>query len=355
MADLGKLRKNIDAIDDSILELLNKRAELVKEVGKVKTHGKSEFYVPNREKEIYDRLTRNNNGPFSNESIRAIFREIISASLSLEHPLKIAFLGPQATFTHLACIQQFGLSADFVPVKSIADVFEEVERNGANYGVVPIENSTEGIITHTLDMFVDSNLQIVAEVMLEISHSLLSKGGNIEDIKKVYSHPQAIAQCRNWLAKNLPNVPVMETASTALAAQMVAGDPEAAAIASEFAANIYDLKIVKKRIEDNVNNFTRFLVIGKKSPDRSGSDKTSVMFAVKDEAGALYRMLEPFSEHNINLTKIESRPMKTRAWEYLFFLDMEGHISEPHVKEAIDQLSKICLFVKVLGSYPRSK
>lgn len=355
MADIGELRKKIDAIDDSILEILNKRAELVKEVGRVKAQGKSEFYVPNREKEIYERLMRNNKGPFSNESIRAIFREIISASLSLEHPLKIAFLGPQATFTHLACIQQFGLSADFVPVKSIADVFEEVERGGANYGVVPIENSTEGIITHTLDMFVDSNLQIVAEVMLEISHSLLSKSGNIEDIKKVYSHPQAIAQCRNWLAKNLPNVPVMETASTALAAQMVAGDPEAAAIASEFAANIYDLKIVKKRIEDNVNNFTRFLVIGKKSPDRSGSDKTSVMFAVKDEAGALYRMLEPFSEHNINLTKIESRPMKTRAWEYLFFLDMEGHISEPHVKEAIDELSKICLFTKVLGSYPRSK
>ena len=221
--------------------------------------------------------------------------------------------------------------------------------------VVPIENSTEGIITHTLDIFVDSSLQIVAEVMLEISHSLLSKSGKMEDIKKVYSHPQAIAQCRNWLGKNLPNIPVIETASTALAAQMVADEPEAAAIASEFAASIYDLRIAKKRIEDNVNNFTRFLVIGKKSPGRSGSDKTSVMFAVKDEAGALYRMLEPFSEHNINLTKIESRPMKTRAWEYIFFLDMEGHLSESHVKEAIDELSKICLFVKVLGSYPRSK
>lgn len=355
MADIGELRKKIDTIDDSLLELLNKRAELVKEVGKVKTKGKSEFYVPNREKEIYDRLTKNNKGPFSNESIRAIFREIISASLSLEHPLKIAFFGPQATYTHLAAIKQFGLSADLIPVKSISDVFDEVERGEANYGVVPIENSTEGIVTHTLDVFVDSNLQIVAEVVLEISHCLLSKGGMMEDVKKVYSHPQPIAQCRNWLAKNLPNVPVMETASTATAAQMVAEDLEAAAIASEFAASIYDLKIVKKRIEDNVNNFTRFLVIGRKSPEKSGSDKTSVMFAVKDESGALYRMLEPFSKHNINLTKIESRPMKTRAWEYLFFLDMEGHYSEPHVKEAIDELSKICMFVKVLGSYPRSK
>ncbi len=355
MADIGELRKKIDAIDDSILEILNERAELVKEVGKVKAHGKSEFYVPNREKEIYERLTRNNKGPFSNESIMAIFREIISASLSLEHPLKIAFFGPQATYTHLAAIKQFGLSADLIPVKSISDVFDEVERGEANYGVVPIENSTEGIVTHTLDVFADSSLQIVAEVVLEISHCLLSKSGRMEDIKKVHSHPQPIAQCRNWLAKNLPNVPVIETASTAAAAQMVANDPEAAAIASEFAANIYDLKIVKKRIEDNVNNFTRFLVIGKKSPDKSGSDKTSVMFAVKDESGALYRMLAPFSKHNINLTKIESRPMKTKAWEYLFFLDMEGHISEPHVKEAIEELSKICLFVKVLGSYPRSK
>ena len=355
MADIGELRKKIDAIDDSILEILNKRAELVKEVGKVKVHGKSEFYVPNREKEIYERLTRNNKGPFSNESIRAIFREIISASLSLEHPLKIAFFGPQATYTHLAAIKQFGLSADLIPVKSISDVFDEVERGEANYGVVPIENSTEGIVTHTLDVFADSSLQIVAEVVLEISHCLMSKSGRMEDIKKVYSHPQPIAQCRNWLAKNLPNTPVVETSSTAAAAQTVVNDPDAAAIASEFAANIYDLKIVKKRIEDNVNNFTRFLVIGKKSPEKSGADKTSVMFAVKDESGALYRMLEPFSKHNINLTKIESRPMKTRAWEYLFFLDMEGHISEPHVKEAIDELSKICLFVKVLGSYPRSK
>lgn len=355
MPDIGELRENIDSIDDGILELLNKRAELVKEVGKLKAQGKREFYVPNREKEIYDRLTKNNKGPFSNESIRAIFREIISASLSLEHPLKIAFFGPQATYTHLAAIKQFGLSADLVPVKSIADVFDEVERAEANYGVVPIENSTEGIVTHTLDMFVDSNLQVVAEVVLEISHFLLSKSGKTEDIKKVYSHPQPIAQCRNWLAKNLPGTPVIETASTAVAAQMAASNPEVAAIASEFAASIYDLKIARKRIEDNVNNFTRFLVIGKKSPDRSGSDKTSVMFAVKDEAGALYRMLEPFAKHNISLTKIESRPVKTRAWEYVFFIDMEGHISEPDVKEAIDELSKICLFVKVLGSYPRSK
>ena len=355
MADIGELRKKIDDVDDNILELLNRRAELVKEVGRLKTQGKGDFYVPTREKEIYERLMRNNKGHFPNESIRAIFREIISASLSLEHPLKIAFLGPQATYTHLASLKQFGHSADLIPVKGIADVFEEVEKGKANYGVVPIENSTEGIVTHTLDMFVDSNLQIVAEVMLEISHFLLSKTGRMEDIKKVFSHPQPIAQCRNWLAKNLPNIPVMETASTAVAAQMVAADTESAAIASEFAASIYDLKVVKKRIEDNVNNFTRFLVIGKKSSEKSGSDKTSVMFAVKDEAGALYRMLEPFSKHNINLAKIESRPMKTRAWEYLFFLDMEGHISEPHVKDAINELSKICLFVKVLGSYPRSK
>lgn len=352
---LAELRSSIDSIDDRIMGLLNERARFVMQVGRLKQSESRDFHVPNREREIYERLSSNNTGPFPNEAIRSVFREIISASLALEAPMRVAFLGPKATFSHLATMQQFGLSAELVPQKSIPAVFEEVEKDRALYGVVPVENSTEGVVSHTLDMFMESELKIQSEILLEVSHYLLSKTGRMEDIKKVYSHPQPLAQCRNWLEENLPHIPVVDVASTTMAAQIVSEDYSAAAIASEYAASVYDLKVVRERIEDQVNNFTRFLVIGKKLTDVSGDDKTSLMFAVKDEPGILYRMLEPFASRGVNLCKIESRPMKKKAWEYIFFLDLVGHISDPIVADAVQELKGYCQFVKLLGSYPRSK
>ncbi|BDV44117.1 prephenate dehydratase [Geotalea uraniireducens] len=352
---LADLRRDIDAIDDQILDLLNRRARCVIEVGRLKTGEKRDFHVPNREREIYERLTGANPGPFPNEAVRSVFREVISASLSLESPMKVAFLGPKATFSHLATLQQFGLSAELVPLKSISAVFEEVEKGRAYYGVVPVENSTEGVVSHTLDMFMDSELKINAEILLEVHHDLLSRTGRVEDIKKIYSHPQPIAQCRNWLEEHFPGVPLVDVASTAVAAQIAGEDYTAAAIASELAATMYDLKVVRKRIEDQVNNFTRFLVIGKKMAERCGDDKTSLMFLIKDEPGILYRMLEPFAKRGVSLSKIESRPLKKKAWEYIFFLDLAGHVSEPAVAEAVQELKGYCQFVKILGSYPRAK
>ena len=348
------LRSRIDGIDDRIVELLNERARVVIEVGRLKAGSNQEFHVPGRERQIYERLQGQNPGPFPNDALRSIYREVISACLALESPMKVAFLGPKATFSHLATMQQFGLSAELVPLKSIPAVFEEVEKGKALYGVVPVENSTEGVVSHTLDMFVESNLKITAEILLEVHHDLLSRTGRIEDIKKVYSHPQPIAQCRQWLDDNLPGVPLVDVASTAVAAQIVSDDYTAAAIASELAAALYDLKVVRSRIEDQVNNFTRFLVISRKGCERSGNDKTSILFSVKDEPGILCRMLEPFAKRGINLSKIESRPYKKKAWEYIFFLDLSGHCADPEVADALGELRECCQFLKILGSFPRS-
>lgn len=348
------LRNAIDEIDDRILELLNQRASMVISIGRLKQGEAKDFYVPSREREIYERLTTGNHGPFPNEALKSVFREIISASLALEAPMKVAFFGPKATFTHIAAMHQFGLSAELIPSKSIPAVFEEVEKGRAQYGVVPVENSTEGMVSHTLDMFMESDLKIIAEIMLEIHHYLLSRTGRPEDIKKIYSHPQPIAQCREWIEDNFPNVPVVDVASTAVAAQIASEDYTAAAIASELASSLYDLKVVRERIEDQVNNFTRFLVIGKKGAEKSNDDKTSLMFSVKDEPGILYRMLEPFAKRGISLSKIESRPLKKKAWEYIFFLDLDGHVLDPAVSEAIRELRDCCQFVKILGSYPRT-
>jgi chorismate mutase / prephenate dehydratase len=352
---IDELRKQIDDIDDRIVALLNERSGVVLEVGRLKSGSNMQFHVPGRERQIYERLLGGNPGPFPNSALRNVYREIISACLSLESPMKVAFLGPKATFSHLATMQQFGLSAELVPLKSIPAVFEEVEKGKALYGVVPVENSTEGVISHTLDMFVDSGLQITSEILLEVHHDLLSRTGRIEDIKKVYSHAQPIAQCRKWLEDHLPGVPLVDVASTAVAAQIVSEDYTAAAIASELAASLYDLKVVRSRIEDQVNNFTRFLVISRNGCDRTGKDKTSILFSVKDEPGILCRMLEPFAKRGINLSKIESRPYKSKAWEYIFYLDLHGHSSDPEVTEALEELKGYCQFIKVLGSYPRTK
>jgi len=351
---LQDLRSRIDSIDDTVLDLLNERARIVLEVGRLKTGSNLDFHVPGRERQIFERLLGKNVGPFPNDALKSIYREIISACLALESPMKVSFLGPKATFSHLATLQQFGLSAELVPMKSIPAVFEEVEKGKSLYGVVPVENSTEGVVSHTLDMFVESELKITAEILLEVHHDLLSRTGRIEDIKKIYSHPQPIAQCRQWLDDNLSTVSTVDVASTAVAAQIASDDYTSAAIASELAASLYDLKVVRSRIEDQVNNFTRFLVISRKGCDASGNDKTSVMFSVKDEPGILCRMLEPFAKRGINLSKIESRPFKKKAWEYIFFLDLFGHVSDPDVEEALTELRLCCQFIKILGSYPRS-
>lgn len=348
-------RKKIDAIDMEILKLLNKRAEVVIKVGKLKSKEKKEFYQPEREREIYRRLEKVSKGPFPARALKNVFREIISASLSIERPLKVAFLGPVATFTHQACIQHFGLSGEFIPKKDIADVFEDVEKGRADFGVVPIENTAEGVVTHTLDMFVSSRLKVCAEVMFEVSLALLNKTGRLSDIIKVCSHPHALAECKGWIKDNLPNVLLVDVSSTAKAAQLAGEDPQTAAIASEAAANLYNLRVLEKNIQDTANNYTRFLVIGKTASKKTGSDKTSLLFAVKDAPGALFRMLSPFAERGINLTKIESRPLRTKAWEYVFFVDMDGHISDKNLKEAVASLDNSAMFLKVLGSYPKSE
>lgn len=352
--DLSDYRKEIDRIDDEILRLLNERSKSVVEIGKLKKQqdAGANLHTPAREAAIIERLVSQNTGPFPSDAIRPVYREIMSASLSLEGPQKVAYLGPRATFTHMACTQKFGSSAQYVPVNSIKEVFSEVERGRANFGVVPIENTTEGVVNHTLDMFIDSNLLIYGEILQEVSHHLLSKSGAAEDIKKICSHPHAIAQCRNWLETNMPHVPVSEVASTARAAEMCLDDSSIAAIASELAAQLYGLKVIKSRIEDNLNNFTRFLVLSQKPPQRTGKDKTSLMLSIKDKVGALYDLLRPFASHGLSMTKIESRPSRRKAWEYIFFVDVEGHIEEERVKKAVEEITGRCLFMKVLGSYP---
>jgi len=350
---LQKLREQIDQVDDQLLALLNKRASLVLEIGKIKKQEQRRFHVLEREEAIYQRLIQTNPGPFPSAAIRPIFREIMSASLSLEKVLNIACLGPEATFCHIAAIQQFGQAATYIQTRSIPDIFDEVERCRADYGVVPIENSTEGVVNLTLDMFIESPLQICAEVLLEISQCLLSHAATLEDITVVYSHPQALAQCYNWLTKNLPHAEIKETFSTAMAAKMAQGKPHIAAVASEFAATTYGVPICRKRIEDNPHNYTRFWVIGSASPGKTGCDKTSLMLSIKDGVGALFNILSPFANNNINLTKIESRPFRKKPWEYIFFIDLEGHQEEAHVKRAIDQVTTMAQFIKVLGSYPK--
>ncbi|MBF0330118.1 MAG: prephenate dehydratase [Nitrospirae bacterium] len=349
---LGKLREQIDGIDSRILDLLNKRANIAIEVAKIKRKQNLKFHSPERERAILERMTNSNAGPFPNDALRVIFREIISASLSLEEPLKVAYLGPEGTFTHLAAIRHFGSSADYIPVESIKAIFEAVEAKKADYGLVPIENSNEGVVSYTLDVFVDCELKIAAEVMLEVSHNLLSKSGDRAKIKRVYSHPQAAAQCREWFERNMPAIPVLEAISTAKAAELASKDEGTAAIASELAARLYDLKFIERHIEDNKYNYTRFLVIARDYQAKTGNDKTSVMFSLKDKPGALYSVLIPFKAAKINLTKIESRPSKRKAWEYIFFADMLGHIDDKKVKKAIEEVKDSCLYLKHLGSYP---
>lgn len=346
------LRKKIDQIDEKIVKLLNDRAVLAQRIGRTKSLNNQEIYVPHREKEVLERVCGLSRGALAPPAVRSVFREIISACRSLEAPLEVAFFGAQATYTHLAAREQFGSSAYLRPTASIAEVFQEVTQKRASFGVVPIENSTEGVVAHTLDSLVDSDLKICAEIFLDVHHNLLSRSGRSEDVQKIISHPQALAQCRGWLGRHFPGVPVEEVASTAHAALKAADDGSLAAISSAMAKEVYGLKAVAKNIEDQTNNITRFLVIGKMTTPRSGDDKTSLVFSVQDKPGVLYRMLQPFAQRRINLSKIESRPLKNKPWEYLFFLDLRGHRDEAPVKKAIESLKKNCVFLKIMGSYP---
>lgn len=349
--NLKTLRRQVDALDAQIIKLLNKRAALTLKIGKIKAKSKTSIYVPDRESQIYERLVQLSRGPLPTRALKAIYREIMSGSLSLEKSLNIAYLGPAYTFTHLAALKKFGSLVNFVAVNSISEVFTEVEKGRADYGVVPIENSTEGAVNHTLDMFVESDLKICSEILLEISHNLLSLSPR-QKIEKIYSNPQVFGQCRLWLEANLPKIELAEVSSTTKAAELASQEREAAAIASSLAAQHYGLKIIARSIEDSWHNVTRFLVIGRTEAMPTKKDKTSVMFSIKDKVGALHDMLVPFKKYRINLTKIESRPSKRKAWEYYFFVDMNGHYCQKNVAKALKQLEENCAYLKVLGSYP---
>lgn len=332
---------------------MNQRTQLALEIGRIKTANKKEIYSPEREEEVYKAVAKNNKGPLTAQSLKAIYREIMSGSISLQKEMTIAYLGPKATFTHEAARTKFGESVKYLAVGGISDIFNAVAKGYADYGVVPVENSIEGAVTHTLDVLIDSNLKVCSEVLLEISHNLLSREKDLSRVTKIYSNPQVFGQCRIWLRTNLPNVPLIEVESTAKAALMASKNAKTAAIASRLAAELYGLNILSEDIEDSPHNVTRFLVVGNKYAEPTASDKTSILFAIKDKVGALYDLLKVFKNNKINLTKIESRPSKRKPWEYYFFVDFNGHCENAHIKKAIKELEKHCIFVKILGSYPK--
>ncbi len=348
---LDALRAKIDALDASILNMLNDRAKCAVEIGAIKEGTNTPFYVPEREKAVFARLAQQNPGPLTETAVKAIYREIISSIRALEKNVSVGFLGPLHTFSHKAALRVFGATADLHPLAGIADIFTEVERKRIDYGVVPIESSMGGSVSDTLDRFLTSNLKIINEIMLEVSQNLLSKSP-LDEITRVYSKDNALLQCRNWLKANLPNAALIASSSTAEAARIAAQEPGAAAIASELAAEPYGLNILVARIEDSPHNYTRFLVIGRQVAKPTGNDKTSVLIAVRDHPGALYELLLPFAEAGVNLTRIESRPSRRKAWEYVFFIDLIGHAEDEAVRVALDKVAKHSLELKVLGSFP---
>ena len=352
---LRQLRQEIDELDEKIQTLINERASRAQDVAKTKIKlGDTEFYRPEREAEVLRRVVDRNQGPLNNEEIARLFREIMSACLALESPLKIAFLGPEGTFTQEAALKHFGHSVDTTALDAIDEVFREVESGTANFGVVPIENSTEGVVNHTLDMFMASPLKICGEVELRVHHHLMGSAESLSSIKQVISHQQSLAQCREWLDSNLPRAERIAVGSNAEAARQAADNASVAAIASDSAARLYGLNILVSNIEDHPDNTTRFLIIGKLATQPSGRDKTSLLLSSTNKPGALFHLLEPLAKHRVNLTRIESRPSRQALWEYVFFLDLEGHIQDDNVRAAIDGLRQDTAFVKLLGSYPKA-
>jgi chorismate mutase / prephenate dehydratase len=346
-------RKAIDLLDAQIIKLLNERTQHVLAIGDLKFQIGQEIYAPHRERGVLQRVCKLNHGPTTNESLKSIYREIMSSAMSLQKTMTIAYFGPEATFTHQAAMKRFGGSLKYAAQNTIADVFAEVSKKRADYGVVPVENSTEGVVTHTLDMLVDSDLKIVAQIVTPIQHCLIGRSP-LSKIKTLYSHPQALAQCRNWLQKNLSHVEVIEASSTTRAAALAAKSPKTAAVASALAGVRYNLEVIEQDIQDSSDNATRFLVLGRQCSPPTGNDRTSLLVSVADKVGALFHTLAPLWKARVNMTKIESRPSKRKAWEYFFFIDCDGHIENPKVVKAIEELKPHCTFVKVLGSYPNT-
>ncbi|MEP6754193.1 MAG: prephenate dehydratase [Chthonomonadales bacterium] len=352
---LSDLRKEIDQIDEQVVKLLNRRAKLAQDVGHHKTKTRSHYFTPEREQTVYKRLTALNSGPLTADSIRAIYREIISASRALEKPLTVGFLGPEGTFSHQASISRFGSSSSFVPAENITDIFMMVERGVVDYGIVPVENSLSGVIPETLDTFMQTNLRIVTELYVPIVHNIATQCATLEEITCVFSKSEPFAQCRQWLRNHLPGVEQIEVSSTAKAAEMAASTPGSAALCPALAAEIHNLPVLVEHTEDNPNNRTRFLVLGYNEPEPTGRDKTSIMFSVPHKSGELFRAMAAFEKFDVNITIIESRPSKVAAWEYIFYIDVQGHQRDLNVTKAISQLGEHALFVRVVGSYPAAE
>ena len=352
---LEQLRERINALDEQIQALLSERAACAVQVAEVKHEagGEPVFYRPEREAQVLRRVRERNQGPLPDDEIVRLFREIMSACLALEQPLRIAYLGPEGTYTQEAALKHFGHSVSLCPLGAIDEIFRDVEAGSADFGVVPVENSTEGAVNHTLDMFMRSPLKICGDVEMRIHHQLLSGAAEIAAVNKVCAHQQALAQCREWLDANLPQAERLAVSSNAEAARIAAGDASVAAIAGAAAAEMYALNILATNIEDDPNNTTRFLVVGPQKPGPSGKDKTSLMVTVHNKAGALYSLLEPIARHGVSMTKIESRPSRVSKWDYVFFVDVEGHVEDPNVAAAVNELSEVASSLKVLGSYPR--
>ena len=357
-AKLSTVRGQIDALDAQLLALLSERARLATEVARIKREagGGGDFYRPEREAEILRRVRETNPGPLPAETVQRFFRELMSSCLALQQPLKIAYFGPEGTYTHAAALKHFGHSMSYAPLGSIDRVFGEVESGAANYGVVPVENSTEGVVTHTLDRFMSSPVQIVGEVELPIRHNLMSKASQIADVRRVVAHPQALAQCRGWLDTHLPGVErqALVVGSNAEAARIAGQDATVAAIAGEAAAEIYELRVLAGGIQDSSVNTTRFLVIGRQSPPSTGEDKTSLVVSNSNRPGGLFSLLEPLARHSVDMSRIESRPSGQGMWEYVFFIDLLGHASDPNVAAAIEAMQGNASLLKILGSYPRA-
>lgn len=349
---LEQLRKEIDQIDRQIVDSINRRTEIVLKIGEVKNRHNAKIYVPEREYKVYEKIFSINNGPMKNKSLEAIYREIMSASLALEKQLMIGYFGPEGSNTHQATIHKFGSSLPFIPLRTIQDLFKAVETGECDYTVVPFENSTEGGVNQTLEVFLDSDVKICSEILLPISHNLMNKSGDMKKIKRVYSNPQVFAQCRQWSLVHIPHVEMIEVSSTSRAAQMAAEENDAAAMAPKLCAQLYDLTIIHHDIQDLANNVTRFAVLSSDYPAETGNDKTSIVLFVKDKVGALYDTLLYFKSHDLNLTRIESRPSKKRAWEYYFYIDFIGHCDNIKVKDLLKNLKEHCELVKILGSYP---
>lgn len=356
--ELKKLREQIDGIDDRIRALVVERAQCAHRVADVKRASDGDatvFYRPEREAQVLRRMKDADNAPLPGEAMARIFREIMSACLALEQQMKVAYLGPEGTFTQQAALKHFGHAAQTLPLAAIDDVFREVEAGAVHYGVVPVENSTEGMVTHTLDSFMRFGLRICGEVELRIHHHLLiSENNKRESITRVYSHQQSLAQCRQWLDTHLPGVERVAVSSNAEAARRIRGEWNAAAIAGDMAAELYGLSKVAENIEDNPDNTTRFLIIGRDTVARSGDDKTSLLVSTRDKPGALYRLLEPFNREGITLTRLESRPSKSSKWSYVFFIDCVGHQDDVKVQAALNAVADEVLEVRILGSYPKA-